>query len=72
MRQYMDRNGQLEDGRTVKVISDAGDTKAAIYRRLGAAGQLLGNNLIVKRQEDVVFSLEEGRRSTPHRRGRHR
>ena len=42
MRQYMDRNGQLEDGRTVKLISDADDTKAATHRRLGAAGQLLG------------------------------
>ncbi len=72
MRQYMDRNGQLEDSRTAKLIPDAGDTKAAIHRRLGAAGQLLGENLIVKRKGDVVFSLEEGRRPTPNRRGRHR
>ena len=67
MRRYMDRNGQLEDGRTIILISDAGDSKAAIHRRLGAAGQLLGKNLIVKRQG--MWSSLWKRAAAPRRTG---
>ena len=70
MRQYMDYIGQLETGQAGKLIPDEGETTAAIRRRLGAAAQLLGKNLVVNRQGDVVFFWEESSGSTPRRRGR--
>ena len=70
MRQYVDYIGQLEAGQAGKLIPDAGETTAAIRRRLGAAAQLLGKNLVVNRQGDVVFFWEEGSRPTTRRRGR--
>ena len=42
MRQYMDYINRLESGQAGKLIPDAGETTAAIRRRLGAAAQLLG------------------------------
>ena len=72
MRQYMDYIGQLEAGQAGKLIPDAGETTAAIRRRLGAAAQLLGKNLVVNRQGDVVFFWEEGSGLAPRRRGRRR
>ena len=72
MRQYMDYIGQLEPGRAGKLIPDEGETTAALRRRLGAAAQLLGKNLVVNRQGDVVFFWEEGSGITRRRRGRPR
>ena len=71
MRQYMDYIGQLENGKAGKLIPDAGETTAAIRRRLGAAAQLLGKSLVVNRQGDVVYFWEEGGGPAPRRRGRH-
>ena len=72
MRQYMDYIGLLETGQAGKLIPDEGETTAAIRRRLGAAAQLLGKNLVVNRQGDVVFFWEEGSGPKPRRRGRRR
>ena len=70
MRQYVDYIGQLETSQAGKLIPDAGETSAAIRRRLGAPAQLLGKNLVVNRQADVVFFWEEGSGPTTRRRGR--
>ena len=72
MRQYMDFIGQLEPGQAGKLIPDAGETTAAIRRRLGAAAELLGKNLVVNRQGDVVFFWQEASASAPRRRSRRR
>ena len=72
MRQYMDYIGQLETGQAGKLTPDAGETTAAIRRRLGAASELLGKKLEVKRQGDIVFFWEEASSSAPRRRTRRR
>ena len=70
MRQYIDYVGQLEAGRAGKLTPDLGETTASVRRRLGAAAQLLGKNLSVKRQGNVVFFWEEDSPPSPRRRGR--
>jgi hypothetical protein len=55
MRQYMDYIGQLGTGQAGKLIPDAGETTAAIRRRLGSAAELLGEKLAVNRHGNVVF-----------------
>ena len=70
MRQYVDYITQLEGGRAGKLTPDAGETTTAVRRRLGAAAQLLGKNLSVKRQGDVIFFWEEENPRAPRRRGR--
>ena len=69
MHQYVDYISQLEPGRAGKLTPDAGETTASVRRRLGAAAQLLGKNLIVKRQGDVIF-FWEGDGGPPLRRRR--
>ena len=70
IRQYMDFIGQLEAGQAGKLIPDESETTAAIRRRLGAAAQLLGKNLVVNRLGDAVFFWEEAGGPAPRRRGR--
>ena len=72
IRQYMEYIGQLEPGKAAKLTPAEGETTAAIRRRLGAAAQLLGKNLVVNRQGDVVYFWEEGSGITRRRRGRPR
>ena len=72
IRQYMDYIGQLETGQAGKLTPDAGETTAAIRRRLGAAAELLSKKLVVNRQGDVVFFWEETSASAPRRRTRRR
>ena len=69
MRQYMDYIGQLETGHAGKLTPEAGETTAAIRRRLGAAAEVLGKNLVVNTQGNVVFFWEESGASAPRRRG---
>ena len=71
MRQYMDYIGQLEGGRAGKLTPSEGETTAAVRRRLGAAAQLLGKSLVIKRQDDTLYFWEEGSQA-PRRRGRPR
>ncbi len=70
MRQYMDYINQLEPGRAAKLTPAVGETTASLRRRLGAAAQLLGKSLAVKRQGNVVFFWEEDSAPAPRRRGR--
>ena len=70
MRQYMDYIGRLETGQAGKLTPEAGETTAAIRRRLGAAAKVLGKNLGVNTQGNVVFFWEEGNASAPRGRGR--
>ncbi len=72
MREYMDYIGQLQTGQAGKLIPDAGETTAAVRRRLGAAAELLGKSLVVNRLGDVVFFWEEGGASAPGTRTRRR
>ena len=55
MRQYVDYITQLEPGRADKLTPKAGETTSSVRRRLGAAAQLLGKDLVVKHQGDVIF-----------------
>ena len=72
VRQYIDYIGRLESSHAGKLIPDAGETTAAIRRRLGAAAQLIGKSLVVNRQGDAVYFWEEGSGPAPRRRGRRR
>ena len=71
LRQYMDYIDQLESGRAGKLTPSDGETAAAIRRHLGAAAQLLGKSLVVKRHEDTIYFWEAGSQA-PRRRGRPR
>ena len=70
MKQYMGYTNQLEPGQAGKLTPDEGETTAAIRRRLGAAAELLGKNLVVNRQGDAVFFWGDGEASQPRRRRR--
>ena len=70
MRQYMDYIGQLQNGQAGKLTPEAGETTAAIRRRLGAAAKVLGKNLVVNTQGNAVFFWEESNASAPRRRSR--
>ena len=59
MRQYVDYVTQLEPGLAGKLAPEAGEATASVRRRLGAAAQLLGKNLVVKRQGSVIFFWEQ-------------
>ena len=72
MRQYMDYIGRLETGQAGKLTPEAAETTAAIRRRLGAAAKVLGKNLVVNTQGNVVFFWGESSASAPQRRGRAR
>ena len=72
VRQYIDYIERLESGQAGKLIPDAGETTAAIRRRLGAAARLMGKSLVVNRQGDAVYFWEEGSGPAPSRRGRRR
>ena len=72
MRQYMDYITGLDAGQAGKLTPDEGETTAAIRRRLGAAAQLLGKELVVNRQGTVVFFWLQGDGPAPRRRGRRR
>ena len=68
MRQYVDYITQLEPGRAGKLTPEAGETTASVRRRLGAAAQLLGKSLVVKRQGSVIFFWEGDGGPHPRRR----
>ena len=70
IRQYMDYINRLGAAQAGKLSPDEGETTAAVRRRLGAAAQLLGKNLVVNRQGNLVYFWEAD--STPGRRRRGR
>ena len=67
VRKYMGYINQLETGQAGRLTPDEGETTAALRRRLGAAAQLLGKNLVVNRQGDVVFFWEADSEPAPRR-----
>ena len=71
MRKYMDYIGQIETGQAGKLITDEGETTAAIRRRLRAATELLWKSLVVNRLDNVVYFWGETS-GTPCRRSRRR
>ncbi len=72
LRQYMDFISRLETGQAGKLTPEEGETTAALRRRLGAAAQLLGKNLVINRQGDAVYFWEQETGRTPRRQGRRR
>ena len=72
MKEYLGYIEQLQGGRAGKLQAGEGETTAAIRRRLGAAAQLAGKELVVNRVGDEVFFWEEGGAAAPRRRGRGR
>ena len=70
LREYVEAVRQLEPGAAGRVTAGEGDTTAAIRRRLTRAAELLGKNLVLNRQEDVVYFWEEGEGPAPVRRRR--
>lgn len=72
LRDYVEIVRQLEPGNAGRVTANEGDTTAAIRRRLSRAAELLNKNIVVNRQDNVVYFWEEGQGPTPVRRRRRR
>ncbi len=72
LREYVEIVRQLEPGNAGRVTANEGDTTAAIRRRLSRAAELLNKNIVVNRQDNVVYFWEEGQGPTPVRRRRRR
>ena len=71
IRQYVEYVEQVEMGQAGKLTPNAGESVTAVRRRLTAAAQYLGRELVVKRTKDdtVIFWLDTGE---PRRRRRRR
>ena len=72
LREYVEIVRQLDPGNAGRVTANEGDTTAAIRRRLSRAAELLNKNIVVNRQDNVVYFWEEGQGPTPVRRRRRR
>ena len=69
LRKYIGYLEQREPDQAGKLIADDQETTAAIRRRLAAAAELTGRELVITRQNDVVFFWEKGDGPEPKRRG---
>lgn len=72
LREYVEIVRQLEPGTAGRVTANEGDTTAAIRRRLSRAAELLNKNIVVNRQDNVVYFWGEGDGPAPVRRRRRR
>ncbi len=70
--EYVEIVRQLEPGKAGRVTANEGDTTAAIRRRLSRAAELLNKNIVVNRQDNVVYFWLEGDGPAPVRRRRRR
>ena len=70
IRKYIEYLEQREPEQAGRLTADAEETTAAIRRRLAAAAELTGKELVITRQDDVVFFWEKGDGPEPKRRGR--
>ena len=70
IRKYIEYLEQREPDQAGKLTADAEETTAAIRRRLATAAQLTGRELIITRQNDVVYFWDKGDGPEPKRRGR--
>ena len=71
MKEYLGYIDQLQGGQAGKLRAGEGETTAAIRRRLGAAAEQAGKELVVRRVGHEVY-FWEGRPAAPRRRGRGR
>ena len=60
LREYIGYIEQVGTGHAGKLTAQEGETTAAVRRRLGTAAQLLGKNLTVTRDGQVVYFWEGG------------
>ena len=70
LREYVDIVRSMEPGQAGKVTANEGETTAGIRRRLATAADLLGQSLVLNRQDNVVYFWEEGDGPSPVRRRR--
>ena len=70
IRKYIEYLDQRQPDQAGKLVADAEETTAAIRRRLASAAQLTGRELVITRQNDVVYFWEKGDGPEPKRRGR--
>ena len=70
LRKYIEYLEQREPDQAGKLTADAEETTAAIRRRLATAAELTGRELVITRQNDVVFFWDKGDGPEPKRRGR--
>ncbi len=70
IRRYIEYLEQREPDQAGKLVADAEETTAAIRRRLATAAELTGKDLVITRQDNVVFFWEKGDGPEPKRRGR--
>ena len=70
IRKYIEYIEQREPDQAGKLTADSEETTAAIRRRLATAAQLTGRELVITRQDDVVYFWDKGDGPEPKRRGR--
>ena len=70
IRKYIEYLEQREPDQAGKLTADTEETTAAIRRRLAAAAELIGRELVITRQDDVVYFWDKGDGPEPKRRGR--
>ena len=69
IREYLAYIERVESGQAGKLSIGAGETSAAIRRRLGAAASLTAKRLVIERVgDDIYFWPEERRRRRPRKR----
>ena len=70
IRKYIEYLDSRQSDQAGKLTADAEETTAAIRRRLAAAAQLTGRDIVITRQDNVVYFWEKGDGPEPKRRGR--
>ena len=70
LKNYIDYLEQRDPDQAGKLTADSEETTAAIRRRLAAAAELTGRELVITRQDDVVYFWDKGDGPEPNRRGR--
>ncbi len=70
IRKYIEYLDSRQTDQAGKLTADAEETTAAIRRRLATAAQLTGRDLVITRQDNVVYFWEKGDGPEPKRRGR--
>jgi hypothetical protein len=70
VKEYLGYIGQVGQGQAGKLTPDEGETATALKRRLDAAAETAGVELVVKRVGDAVYFWRGSRRpGRPRRRG---
>ena len=73
LQEYQGYIDQLKGGQAGRLVAGAGETKATVRRRLGAAARAAGHKLTIRRAGDeVYFWAAERRRLANGRRRRGR